>query len=64
MRNFEAEYLAACIADRTPGATLKDRGIAQRSMTRIANAADKAGVDLYARVFDIDEQARLMLYPV
>jgi hypothetical protein len=62
-RDFDAEYLAACTADRTPGASLADRAAAQRQMSRIVTAADRAGSDLYARMLDIDEQARLALYP-
>lgn len=62
-RDFDAEYFAACIADRTPGATLAERGAAQRRMEQIVRAADRAGVDLYSRIFAIDERARLELYP-
>jgi hypothetical protein len=54
-RNFEAEYLAACIADRT-AADIAGRSAAQRKMASIDRAADKAGVRLDIRT--IDEQAR------
>lgn len=61
-RDFDAEYFAACLADRTPGATLAERFAAQDLMERIADDADRAGVDLYARIIEIDERARVQLY--
>jgi hypothetical protein len=54
-RDFEAEYLAACIADRT-AADIAGRAAAQRKMASVDRAADKAGVRL--DVLGIDEQAR------
>lgn len=60
-RDFAAEYHAACIEDRTPGATLRERVLAEAKMDRIYLAAIAADVDL--PIYAIDEQARLELYP-
>ncbi len=60
-RDFAAEYFAARKDSRQPGATLTERSQAQRVAAKVARAAERAGV--YIDEVELDEQARLELYP-
>jgi len=57
---FTANYLAARKAARRPGATLTERGEAQKLARKVAAAARRAGVKLDE--IALDEQARVELY--
>lgn len=59
-RDFAAEYTAARTDARRPGATLAQRGEAQRAAAKIERAADRAGVRL--DTIALDEAARVALY--